>query len=117
MGFVINIEAIEGEKIENQDAVLIYFGRFNGLDEIHTVDTLLFDLIPEEIGRHDGHEVAVDDTHGTFFTYGKNAETLYKTMEPILDRFEFLDDAEVEMRFFGSEGNFSSLEIMRSKAS
>ena len=112
---MINTDAKRGEKIDNRDSVLIYFGRFDGLDEIHSVDRLLFDLIPKEIGRHDGHEVAIDDTHGTFFTYGKNAETLYKTMEPILDRFSFLDNDEVEMKFHSSEENFSSLEIIRNK--
>jgi hypothetical protein len=95
------------EETDLQDLVLISFGKFDGLDEIHKVDMLLFESIPEDIGRHDGHEVNMDDTDGQFFIYGNNAEELYKTIEPLLKPFEFLKTANVYLRFT-KNGEFES---------
>lgn len=82
-----------------KDSVIINFGRFDGLDEIHRLDMKLYEGISKEIGSHDGHEVAMDDSHGTLFTYGKNAETLFKAMQPILNEFDFLEGAKVHLSF------------------
>ena len=63
--FNMYIESFKFEKTEVTDSVIISFGTFNGIDEIHAVDIKLFDEIPEEIGRHDGHIVSLeDDTEG-----------------------------------------------------
>lgn len=94
---------------EPRDVVIIQFGRFNGLDEIQKLDESLYEHIPEQIGRHDGHEVAMDDSHGTLFTYGENAETLFKTMRPILSEFDFLNGASVHLEF--KVGKEEPLEI------
>lgn len=106
-------DTVQNKKVEYKDSVLIHFGRFNGLDDIHELDMQLWDGIDGEVGTYDGHEVAVDDSHGTLYSYGKNAELLYKTMMPILDRFTFLDEARVEMNFYNPDGSCSSLEITR----
>ena len=82
-----------------KDSVIIRFGRFESIDVIHALDERLFNEIPEHIGKHDGHEVSMDDSHGTLFTYGSNAETLFKTMHPILDGFDFLEGAVVHLTF------------------
>ncbi len=95
------------EDTELEDLVIISFGPFDGLDEIHEVDSVLFENIPENIGHHDGHEVNMDDTDGCFFTYGKNAETLYKTMQPLLKPFGFLEKATAYLRFT-EDGAFKS---------
>lgn len=99
MKLLENIDEIELNDRPVQDAVLIYFGAFRGLDEIHKLDMRLFDEIPPEIGSHDGHQVAMDDTHGTLFTYGNNAEEVFKAMQPILNDFDFLEGAEVHLQF------------------
>jgi len=98
----MNFEDLETLKFEEPnitDVAIIGFGPFNKLDEIHAVDIRLYKEIPEEIGRHDGHEVNMDDTDGRFFTYGNNAEELFKVMKPILNEFEFLNEAYVYLRF------------------
>lgn len=74
MKLLENIDELDLNDMPVRDAVLIYFGAFGGSDEIHKLDMPLFDEIPPEIGNHDGHEVPMDDTHGTLFTYGDNAE-------------------------------------------
>jgi len=94
-----------------EDSVLIQFGAFGGLDEIHKLDLRLFDEIPAEIGWHDGHEVAVDDTHGTLFSYGDNAEKLFLTMLPILKDFDFLDGATVHLSFIKQDKTVSEIEF------
>jgi len=101
----------ESEYEMTEDSVLIEFGAFGGLDEIHTLDMRLFEEIPTEIGRHDGHEVAVDDTHGTLFSYGENAEKLFLAMRPILNDFDFLDGATVQLRFRKADKTVSEIDF------
>ncbi|RLD29160.1 MAG: hypothetical protein DRI75_04390 [Bacteroidetes bacterium] len=77
----MTLEELEKLNFENpdvQDSVIISFGKFNGLDEIHKVDMKLLEDIHEDIGYYDGHEVNMDDTDGRFFAYGNNAEKLFK---------------------------------------
>ncbi|WP_343486725.1 hypothetical protein [Allomuricauda sp. d1] len=90
---------IAHETTLGKDSVLIRFGAFSGLDEIHRLDSRLFDELPPHTGKHDGHEVAIDDSHGTLFTYGNNAEELFKAMQPILNDFYFLNGAAVHLSF------------------
>lgn len=99
------------EEIKLQDSVIISFGKFNGLDEIHEVDMLLYDNIPEGTGYHDGHEVNMDDTDGKFFLYGNNSEELYKVVAPLLKPYEFLKTAKVYLRFTKDGKFLSDLEF------
>ena len=106
------LESFNFEETETTDSVVICFGVFNGIDEIHAVDIKLFYQILEKIGRHDGHIVTMeDDTQGQFFTYGNNAEELFKTMKPILDEFEFLKNAEVHLSFTDKSKIIRNLEF------
>lgn len=101
-----------GDKItKKEDEIIVSFGPFDGLDQIHEVDELFFKHIPEEVGRYDGHEVNMDDTDGRLFAYGKNAETLFKAMKPILCKFEFLQKAYIMLRFYNENGNHSEIEF------
>ncbi len=100
---LLDIEKLNFDKITKEDSVIIEFGEFDGLDIIHEIDVKLINLIPESIGRHDMREVAMDDSHGRFFTYGKNAEKLFKIMLPVLKEYDFLQNAAVCLNFV--EGN------------
>lgn len=94
-----------------QDSVLINFNRFSGLYEIHRLDMKLFDGIPSHIGAHDGHEVDMDESHGTIFTYGENAEELFKAMQPILIEFDFIEGATVCLNFINNRKKPLELEF------
>ncbi|WP_142786228.1 hypothetical protein [Changchengzhania lutea] len=96
---LLDIEKLNFENIEKRDSVIIEFEAFSGLDVIHEIDNRLIELIPEELGTHDMHEIAMDDTHGRFFTYGKNAEELFKLMLPILKEYVFLKNAKAYLKF------------------
>lgn len=96
---------------QNRDEVIISFGAFKGLDDIHRVDALMFDTIPEDLGNYDGHEVSMDDTDGRLFAYGTNAEKLFKLMQPLLQQFDFLQKAFVYLRFNRDDGTHSDIEF------
>ncbi len=102
---------IDKKITENGDQVIVSFGPFDGLDEIHRINNLMFDNISEDIGRYDGHAVNMDDTDGQLFAYGRNAEELFKLMKPILLQFDFLQKATVYLRFNNEDGSHSELEF------
>ncbi len=110
-----DLKSFNFEESDGNDSVIISFGAFNGIDEIHAVDIKLFEAIPEAIGRHDGHAVTLeDDTEGQFFTYGTNAEELFKVMKPILDEFDFLKNAAVRLKFTKNNTTVGDLEFKMS---
>lgn len=94
-----------------KDSVVVSFGAFDGLEEIHAVDVRLFKEIPKEIGEHDGHAVNIDDTEGQFYTYGANAEDLFKVMKPILKDFKFLKESIIYLRFAKDGKQVKDLEF------
>lgn len=103
---------ISANVLNEKDKVIISFNKFNGIDEIHELDMRLYLNIPKEIGRYDGHEIAVDDSHGTLFAYGSNAEKLFKTMQPILNEFDFLNKARVYLCFDKDDESIRELEFI-----
>ncbi len=81
------------------------------LEPLHELeDQLRLALDESGIGYHDGHEVAMDDSHGTLFLYGTNAEEVYKLIEPILFEVDWMNGAEVSLRF-GDSSDKSAKEI------
>lgn len=107
-----DLKSFNLEETQKNDSVIISFGAYNGIDEIHAVDMKLYKGIPQTIGRHDGHCVTLDDdTAGQFFTYGNNAEELFKVMKPILDEFDFLKRAEVYLEFTENGKVIRNLEL------
>lgn len=100
---ILNIENLNFDKVKREDSVIIEFGAFESLDVIHEIDLRLLEIIPESVGAHDMHEVAMDDTDGRFFTYGNNAEELFKLMLPVLKDYEFLRNATVHLTFVDGE--------------
>ncbi len=72
----------------------------DSLDPLHQLeDKLAYALDRSDIGYHDGHEIAMDDSHGRLFLYGTNAEQVYKLIEPILFEVDWMDGAQVFLRF------------------
>jgi len=100
---------------EFHDSVIVSFGSFNGLDEIHEVDELLTKIIPGEVGYHDFHEVCMDDTDGRFFSYGRNAEELFKLMRPVLKKFQFSNESYIYLSFMENGNLKSDLEFKLNK--
>ncbi len=74
----------------SQEAVLIYFAlgfkpngdRFQFDDMVDLEDKLIAVIERDSAGESDGHEIGQAD--GTIFTYGPDADRLYKAMESVL---------------------------------
>lgn len=64
-----------------------------------------------EDGYYDGHEIAMDNSDGSFYFYGKNAESLFKFIEPNLDRCDFLRGATALLRFGNMVDEVPELEL------
>ena len=78
---------------------------FDSLDPLHRLgDKMAYALDQSDLGYYDGHEVAMDDSHGRYFLHGINAEQMYKEIEPFLFQVDWLQGAEVSLRF-GQEDN------------
>lgn len=103
---LLNSDALNFKQVEKKDSVIIEFGKFDSLDIIQEVDSKLMQIIPVALGNHDMHEIAMDDSHGRFFSYGKNAEELFKCMLPVLKAYDFLKEATVHLNF--TEGDKES---------
>ena len=77
-------------------------------DEFYEMIKSLYDFMKDsEIGRYDGHEINMDNTDGTLFFYGENAERLFKHIRPELLKYDFLLGSDVYLRFgsFNDEAN------------
>ncbi|WP_117885714.1 hypothetical protein [Aureibaculum luteum] len=46
-----------------------------------------------------------------FYMYGSNAETLFKTVQPILEKVVFMKGANVKMRFGPPEDAVKEIEV------
>ncbi len=95
----------------NQLVLIEFKYGINSLDPLHDLEEKLRLVLDQtDIGYHDGHEIAMDDSHGRLFLYGYNAEEVYKLIEPILFTVDWMDGAEVYLRF-GEVDDPSSKEI------
>jgi len=94
-------------------AVIIHF--HHGIDEleaVHALENQLDTLLEESrVGRVDGHEVAMDDSDGFLYLYGPNAETLFKTVLPVLQRSSLMTGATAYLRFGPPEDESPNIEL------
>ncbi|MDY0026240.1 MAG: hypothetical protein RBS33_09670 [Lentimicrobium sp.] len=91
----------QSNELENKHAVIIYFNHgIELLDEIYELENELRRIIERDIlGIYDGHEVALDNSDGSLYMYGPNAELLFKGGLPVLQKTDFLDGAKAYLRF------------------
>jgi hypothetical protein len=103
----------EHSRPDYRHSVIVYFNKsVNDLDELHHFEDKLYDLLTDpEIGYYDGHEICTDLTHGWLFFYGHNAETLFKTVKPLLESEGFLAGAVAELMFGSEDGEKLSIEL------
>jgi hypothetical protein len=108
----INLEELPYSD-SGEHAVLINFWYGKESDEEFYDMTLALHKFMEDnqIGRYDGHEINVDNTDGTLFFYGKNAEKLYKYILPELLKYDFLIGANVYLRFGGIKNGTLDIEF------
>ncbi|NND32047.1 MAG: hypothetical protein HKN76_05600 [Saprospiraceae bacterium] len=103
-------------KVNFEQSVIISFNYGNdSLDPLHRLgDRLSYLLDQSDAGYYDGHELALDNADGAIFLYGRNAETVYKLIEPELDKVDWMHGAEVTLTF-GSNQNAKRIEFTLEK--
>lgn len=94
-------EIPQSNELENKHALIIYFNHgIQLLDEIHELENELRRIIEKDnLGIYDGHEVALDNSNGSLYMYGPNAELSFKGVLPTLEKIDFLDGAKAYLRF------------------
>lgn len=92
-----------------EQAVIVKF-RIRGIDlseffpQFYRLEDRIERAVTESgIGELDGHELAVDGSHGLFYLYGADADALYKLIEPDLHSAHFLKDIVATLRYGGPE--------------
>jgi len=90
---------------KNNQSVIIYFDYgLEEMDEIYELGDKLRHILEEnKLGEYDGHEVAMDNSDGSLYLYGPNAESLFKAIKPTLEKVEFLNGAKAFLRFGSHE--------------
>lgn len=93
--------ASEEESVINEQAVLIYFNyNLESLDPFYKLVNQLRICIEENnLGEYDGHEMAMDQSDGSFYMYSTDALNLFNNIQPILRVKDFLKGAEVVIRY------------------
>ena len=99
---------------DDEHSVIITFQY--GLEEIDPiydlVDKLSKILSETNIGNCDGHEIAMDNSDGSIYLYGSNAEILFKAIKPTLDSTSFLRGANATLRFGSAKNGASEIEVI-----
>lgn len=86
---------------EVRQSVIIHFDYgHKGLEPLHELESKLrVALYYAGVGELDGHEIAMDNSDGSLYFYGPNAEALFKAIRPLLLETSFMRKAQVYLRF------------------
>jgi hypothetical protein len=112
-----NFETNDPLPAENEEhSVIVHFFNYwhDELDPLHELEEQLRETIDAAgVGRHDGHEIAMEGADGTLYMYGPNAEALFKTVLPILQQAPFMKGAIASLRFgpWNKEANEIEIEL------
>ena len=84
-----------------EEAVIIEFNY--GLEEIEPFyelsDKLRTVVEESNLGEYDGHEIAMDNSDGSFYLYGPDAKKLYEVIKKTIEQTSFMNGANVRLRF------------------
>jgi hypothetical protein len=99
-------------KIGREQSVIIYFKHQLHDDEpFYELSSRLLAVVDEnELGIYDGHEIAMDNSEGSYYIYGPKAEDIYKAIKPILESAYFMKGATAVLTF-GSTDDSPQLEL------
>ena len=85
----------------NEQAVIIIFNY--GLEEdepFYDLSDKLRTIVEESgLGEYDGHEIAIDNSDGSFYMYGPDAKKLYEVIRTTIEKTPFMEGANVILRF------------------
>jgi len=98
---------------DEEQAVFIHFtyGKKDMSALYKLRDELENAIEPNNLGDYDGHEIASDFSDGSIYMYGLDAELLFKTIKPILDKTDFMKGAKAKL-IYGSPGSDAKRTII-----
>ena len=100
----------------NHSIIICFDYGIKSLDPLHQLgDRLTYLLDQSGEGFYDGHEIAMDDSDGAIYIYAKNAEKIYKMIEPVLFEVEWMHGAIVRLQFGQGEEDAKSIEFVLEK--
>ena len=100
------------ESCTDHEVIIHFYYGMDDLDPLHNLELELEKIVDElDVGRYDGHEIAMDDTDGFLFLFGPNAETLYKSIKPLLEGIPWMKGATALMRFGPLGEGSSEIEV------
>ena len=101
------------EDPDNPHSVVICFKYgLNEDDSMYNLGDELAKKVEEtKTGIYDGHEIAVDNSEGSYYLYGPNAETLFKAIKPLLDKTQWLRGATAILRFGPGDKDSPEIEV------
>ena len=85
----------------NEQAVIIEFNYGLEEDEPFYVLSDKLRVVVEEsgLGEYDGHEIAMDNSDGSFYLYGPDAKKLYEVIRKTIEETPFMNGANIRFRF------------------
>jgi hypothetical protein len=100
-------------KIGKEHSVIIYFNY--GLEEdepFYELSEKLEKIVDEnKLGIYDGHEIAMDNSDGSYYIYGPNAEAIFKAIKPLLESTPFMRGGTAVLTFGPTGTNSPQLEL------
>lgn len=99
--------------IYSKQSVILYFNYGKEDDEpFYDLSLKLCQLIEEsQLGLYDGHEIAIDNSDGSFYIYGESAEAIFKHIKPHLEEVDFMKGAIAHLRFGPAGKDVPEIEI------
>jgi hypothetical protein len=86
---------------ENAHSVIVYFNY--GIPVLEPLlqlgDSLQKAIEEKGVGTYDGNEIADDDSDGSVYMYGPDADELFKVIKPILEATPFMKGATAVLTF------------------
>src|ERR1700712_570079 len=86
--------------MENRQAVIIYFNYGLEKDEpFYELSDRLRELVDESgLGMYDGHEIAMNNSDGSFYMYGPDAKMLFELVKETIEKIPFMAGAQIILR-------------------
>jgi hypothetical protein len=86
--------------MEEQAVIVRFQYTAKSLDPLFELEMQLETAVEEAgIEEYDGHEIAVDQSDGTLYLYGADAEALFKVVQPLLIAAECFKAVRATLRF------------------
>jgi hypothetical protein len=92
-------EAVGGGVSEHAVLVEFEYGQ-EDLDDLYEAEERLREVVEAAgAGECDGHEIAMDGSHGQLFLYGPDADALFSVAKPVILASDCLKKPQVTLRY------------------